>query len=111
MSEQATHSHRLQRSEPHTYVPREKDNLAGRTPVFRRQVQVDDRVPAVARDLRQLVGHVLVRLAAGARRLDHNLRVVHDLVDKVAEVVRRALQLKVVELRDHFIVDTDTGRL
>ena len=94
-----------------SHVPRQKDDLAGGTPVLRGQVQVHDRVSTVARDLRQLVGHVLVRLTAGPRGLDHDLRVVHDLVDKVAEIVRRALQFKVVKLRDHFIIDTDTGRL
>ncbi|KAJ8509129.1 hypothetical protein ON010_g18800 [Phytophthora cinnamomi] len=92
-------------------VPGEEDDLAGGAAVLRGQVQVHQGVPAVVGDLRQLVGHVLVRLAAGARGLDHDLRVVHDLVDEVAEVVRRALQLEVVELRDDLIIDTDTGRL
>lgn len=93
------------------YVPGQEDKLRGRAAVLGGHVQVDQAVSAVARGLGQLSGEVVVALALRAERVDHNLRVVHDLVDKVAVVVRLALQFEVVELRDDIIVHTDAGGL
>lgn len=89
--------------------PRYEHQLVPLTPVLGDEVQVEHAVAALGG--RQGGAEVIVGLGLVSKAVDHDLRVVLDLVHEVSVVVWCPVQLERVERLDRLIVNSHSGSL